>query len=231
MIATLHRMSLFVLLACLVGCGDDDGGETVDAGRDASTNDASPGEDATTEDATTEDAGGEDAGGEDAGDGEDAGNSDGGDADASADAGDTDGGDTDAAQALTAVATIAQAEGDGNISGTVTFTQVGDDVTVVYDIQNCPDGAHQTHIHGGTGCANRAAQGMHWDGQRGEGIPDIECADGTGSLTYTREGSVAANLRWTIGGSADTNVVGHPVVIHGATNTNARIGCGVIEMN
>ena len=213
-------VSMLVVSLALVGsgagCGDDDAMGTEDAGGGSS--DAG--------NASGTDGGGIDSGSatNDAGPGSDSGpvDQDGG-------AG-TDGGGQDAGSALpTAVAEIvATDETDSLIEGTVTFTQDGDDVTVVYEIRNCPDGSHETHIHGGTGCRNRGQQGMHWDGARGEGIPDLECTGGTGTLTYTRTAG-DRNTQWSIGGPAATDVVGHPVVIHGAVNAGDRIGCGVIE--
>ncbi len=70
---------------------------------------------------------------------------------------------------------------------------------------------------------------MHWGPTRGEGIPDITCAGGTGSLTYTRDAS-DAEIAWTIGDPASSNIVGQAVVIHGAEDNNDRIGCGVIAV-
>jgi Cu/Zn superoxide dismutase len=198
------------LVAALAGCGDDDGtGSGTDAGGDAARADSGP---------MTGDGGVADAGPRDTGTESDAGDV--------ADAG-TDGGPP----LPTAIATITEAEGDDDIMGTVTFVQSGADVTVTYTLTNCPEGTHPTHIHSGTGCGSRGEMGMHWDPPRGENIPDIECdASGSGTVTYTREGSMPA-LAWTIGDGAATDIVGLPVVIHGAEpDTDPRIGCGVITM-
>ena len=86
------------------------------------------------------------------------------------------------------------------------------------------------HIHEGTGCA-AADQGMHWDPPRGENIGvggdgQITClADMTGSLTYTRVGTNPKP--WTIGPPQASNIIGHPIIVHGMTATQ-RHGCGVI---
>jgi len=37
--------------------------------------------------------------------------------------------------------------------------------------------------------------------------------------------------RWTIGGDASTNVIGHPIVVHGAAGSTNREGCGAIQAN
>jgi hypothetical protein len=50
-----------------------------------------------------------------------------------------------------------------------------------------------------------------------------------GALTYTRVGT-AANAKWTIGDGSTTDVVGHPVIIHGVNDSNQRHACGVIML-
>jgi Cu/Zn superoxide dismutase len=211
--APMHKRASFLSVSAMlltslvvVGCGDDDGPPaTADAGR------------TTGDSGTIADAG---SGDDDSGTGD----VDGGEAS-------DDAGSTDAGEPLpTAVATIEATDesGDGAIAGTVTFTQRGDAVEVVYALTSCPDGAHPTHLHQGDGCDTRRAQGMHWDGVRGEGIPDIECAGGVGALTYTRTAD-DPDTAWSIGGDAATDILGHPVIIHGAADTEVRIGCGVIE--
>jgi Cu/Zn superoxide dismutase len=206
-IHTAHALFLSVALAGGFACGDDD----------ATPTDAGPsGDSGMMRDAAR------DSGGTDAGPGEDAGD---------VDAGPTDAG-TDAGPALpTAVADIAESEGGTGITGTVTFIQDGTDVTVMYEVTNCPEGEHPTHIHAGTGCGNRGEQGMHWDPPRGENIPNLVCdAAGNGTLVYTRDGTAAA-LAWTIGDGAASDIVGLPVVIHGEEpTTDPRIGCGVITL-
>jgi hypothetical protein len=128
------------------------------------------------------------------------------------------------------VATIAPLT-PGTIEGTVTFTEVPSGVKVTYSLTSCPEGQHPTHIHAGTGCG-ATEQGVHWGPTRGENIGpsggEISC-DSTmkGTLNYTRL-NTDPMTRWTIGGDSATDVVGHPVIIHGLTGT-AREGCGVIQ--
>ena len=89
------------------------------------------------------------------------------------------------------------------------------------------------HIHAGTGCADMAAQGAHWDPPRGEnigtGTGQITClANMTATLTYTRLGTDPKP--WTIGGPVASNVIGHPIIVHGVGDGNMmRHGCGVIQ--
>jgi Cu/Zn superoxide dismutase len=113
-------------------------------------------------------------------------------------------------------------------------------VQVTINLQNCPMGTHGIHIHAGTACTDATAQGMHWGGSgtatmpsQGEGIGSgtgqIDCNAQMvgGPLVYTRMNTDPA-LAWTIGGSASTNVIGHPIIVHGLVATN-REGCGVIQ--
>ena len=112
--------------------------------------------------------------------------------------------------------------GQGTITGMVIFVNVADGVQVTYALENCPTGIHPT-------------AGGHWDAPRGEGIggnSQIMCdAQMKGTLTYTRASTVAAT-RWTIGGPAASNVVGHTLMVHAVgANTQERSGCGPIVMN
>jgi Cu/Zn superoxide dismutase len=119
--------------------------------------------------------------------------------------------------------------GGGTVTGTATFSQQPAGVTVEIMLSNCPDGVHPVHIHEGTSCADAMMQGAHWNMTRGEGIPDITCAGGTGVSTYTRM-PTPAELAWSIGGDAATSVVNHAFVVHNNDEMKTRIGCGVIAM-
>jgi hypothetical protein len=118
----------------------------------------------------------------------------------------------------------------GTVTGTATFVQSGSDVTVTVALSNCVDGKmYPAHIHVGTSCADVAAQGDHWGPARGEGIPKIACSGTTGTATLTRTAAVA-DLAWSVGGDATTNVVGHAFVVHDpdVATSPPRIGCGLI---
>jgi Cu/Zn superoxide dismutase len=117
--------------------------------------------------------------------------------------------------------------GMGTVTGTVTFTQAGTDVTAVVSLSNCPDGPHGVHIHQGTSCADAMMQGDHWDMRRGEGIPDVMCSGGTGTSTVTR-GAADPTTAWSIGGNPTTDVLGHVFVVHDPGMPAPRIGCGQI---
>jgi Cu-Zn family superoxide dismutase len=216
-----HHFVLVSLSLCLAlaGCGEsspstrDSGTGPRDSGTaaadSAAPRDAAPG----TDSGPRPDAGG---GGSDSGAGGDSGGTGG-------DSGPGDGGPV----ARFARADIEEAEGDTGITGTATFAETASGMGLVLNLTSCPDGAHPWHIHEGTGCATREEQGMHWGPARGEGLPDVVCSGGTGSVVYTRDPSDPA-LAWTIGDGAESDVLGHPIVIHGATDGTERIGCGVI---
>jgi Cu/Zn superoxide dismutase len=135
-----------------------------------------------------------------------------------------------AAPAGSAVATIAGFMG-GTVTGSATFTKAtGTDVKVAVAIANCTAGkSYPVHIHEGTSCADAMAQGDHWGPARGEGIPSVMCMGTAGTSTLTRP-AIPANLAWTIGGDAMTNVVGHAFVVHDpdVATMPPRIACGVI---
>jgi Copper/zinc superoxide dismutase (SODC) len=165
-------------------------------------------------------------GGTDGGQGGSGGGQGGGTGDAR---GDTPAGETGAPRM--AVAQIMARMPGGTITGTATFVEVATGVQVTYMVSNCPPGEHPTHIHEGTACGTDGMEGMHWGPARGESIPNITCNAGmTGMLVYTRM-SNPGNLRWTIGDGTNSDIVGHPVVIHApAPNETARHGCGVIRL-
>lgn len=137
------------------------------------------------------------------------------------------GGSRDAPRAGTAIA-ILQPFGDGTVTGTATFLQNDKEVSVVVALNNCPDGAHGVHIHQGTICADVDAQGGHWDMTRGEGIPDVMCSEGRGTSMTMR--AMDDPRAWTIGGPAETNLVGHVFVVHDSTAPKTRVGCGPITV-
>ena len=94
-------------------------------------------------------------------------------------------------------------------------------------LSGCVDGkSYPIHIHQGDSCDSVSAQGGHWDPPRGEGVANLDCEGGMASLTYTRASSDPKP--WTIGDPAESNVVGHVVVVHDPDQSATRIACGKI---
>jgi hypothetical protein len=125
----------------------------------------------------------------------------------------------------TAVAMLMPTTGN-QLTGTGTFTQNGQNVTLVIQVTNCPAGGHASHIHLNKNCgSNGDDAGGHWVPQ-GEVIPEITCAaDGTGTATVTPTAGT-----WTIG-SGTGDVTTHALMVHVGNNASpgGRMACGLIN--
>jgi Cu/Zn superoxide dismutase len=125
---------------------------------------------------------------------------------------------------ITASADIAPIE-DNEITGKVTFTTEEADVSLHIELNDCPDGTYQVHIHEGAECTNF---GPHWDPPRGEGIPNVTCNDDLGESTYVRAGTDPKP--WSVDlGSDETDVNGHTFVVHDVSGT--ALACGEISVD
>ena len=145
-----------------------------------------------------------------------------------------------------ASAIIGSASGS-NLTGTAVFTQNGDTITLVIEIQNVSPGLHAVHIHEKGDCSSPDGKsaGGHWNptnvdhGKWGEGefhlgdIGNITVGeDGTGTIELT------TNL-WEMGTGSDLDIVGTGIIVHAdaddftsqpSGNAGARIGCGAVEL-
>lgn len=132
-----------------------------------------------------------------------------------------------AAADATAVASIIAVDGS-NIAGSATFTQVGNNVTLVIDLTDCPAGPHASHLHENKDCGGTAAAdaGGHWE-PNGIDLGNYTCASGIGHLEITR-----TTAMWTIGGDAATDVTTHAIMVHAAGDPNAgeKIACGLFTV-
>ena len=137
--------------------------------------------------------------------------------------------------------------GDSGVTGMAVFTQNGDQITLMAEIQGATPGLHAIHIHANGDCSapDGTSAGGHWNptdvahGKWGEGefhlgdIGNITVgADGTGSITLTTD-------LWEIGTGSDIDVVGKGMIVHAGADdftsqpsgaAGARIGCGVIVL-
>jgi Cu-Zn family superoxide dismutase len=149
-----------------------------------------------------------------------------------------------AAQAQTASATIAPTAGNAT-SGTVTFTQKGEKVTVEAKLSGLAPGAHGFHIHEKGDCSapDAMSAGGHFNPSgKPHGAPDASDhhagdmpmvqADASGNAALT------ADLAGVAVGSGAGDIVGKSVIVHKDAddyktqptgNSGARVGCGVIK--
>ncbi len=123
--------------------------------------------------------------------------------------------------------------GDGNVavgtfrrglSGTVTFTQTGTDVTAEVDITGgCPGGDVVLTIHDGYSCDNADTEGVPW-GERGE-IGTVTCNGSSATGTFMRAGS-DPNTNWTVADhNLDSDLTGHVLIGTPADDATNRIAC------
>lgn len=128
-----------------------------------------------------------------------------------------------------AVATISEIDGSG-ITGTATFTEIGEGVHVTIEIQNTTSGLHAMHLHTGS-CTDI---GPHWHPMGipagTPGIPVVQATrdtppigigeignisvgeDGTGILAFTTP-------VWSVGGDSNTDILGKLIMIHETGDT------------
>jgi len=151
-----------------------------------------------------------------------------------------------------ATATLESRSGS-TTTGTATFTEDGDKVTLTLEVSGATPGKHGAHIHekGDCSAADATSAGGHWnpttkphgaphdhaDGEHHESeihlgdLGNIEIGqDGKGTLTLSK-------ADWKIGDGSAADVVGKAVIIHGgeddltsqpAGNSGPRVACGVI---
>lgn len=139
------------------------------------------------------------------------------------------------------------AKSNSQVSGTVTFTETSEGVTMMADINGLKPGKHGIHIHENGDCSapDGKSAGGHWNptnqphgkwgseaGYHKGDIGNITAdADGHATMTFTTN-------EWCIGCSDETkNIVDKGMVIHGGEDdltsqpsgdAGARVACGVI---
>jgi Cu-Zn family superoxide dismutase len=145
-----------------------------------------------------------------------------------------------------ATAWINPTEGNSG-GGSAIFIREGERITVQLTLEQLPPGVHALHIHENGDCsaADGTSAGGHWNptgqdhGEWGKApfhlgdLGNVTIAeDGTGSLTLDTD-------LWTMGGGADTDVLGRAVILHAGPDdfttqptggAGARLGCGVIKV-
>jgi Cu/Zn superoxide dismutase len=121
-----------------------------------------------------------------------------------------------------------EATSTASMSGTATFTQGENGVTLVVALVNCPEGMHAAHLHETKSCGNDGnAAGGHWV-PNGEEVGEFMC-DGDGNATHT---VTQPTSTWTVGGPQSTDVTQFAFVVHesGEPSPGTRIACGVVDL-
>ncbi len=138
---------------------------------------------------------------------------------------------------------------ESNVMGTVTFTQTGEDVSMVANMTGLSEGTHAIHIHQTADCssADGTSAGGHWNptaqphGKWGDAagyhkgdIGNFEVgSDGVGTISMTTD-------LWCMGCGDDAkDIMGKAIIVHkGADDfisqpsgaAGARVSCaGIIE--
>jgi hypothetical protein len=114
------------------------------------------------------------------------------------------------------------------LSGTGRFAVTESGVDLAILLNGCPSTAElQLFIQEGTDCSADTLAGPHWNGAHGEGIPDVPCVgvsgQGRGAISRAND----EDAPWTIGGSSDSDVLGHALVAYDRDSGKA-VACGVI---
>ncbi len=145
-----------------------------------------------------------------------------------------------------AIAVLGSASGS-NLTGIATFTQNGDTITLIVEIQNVSPGLHAVHIHEKGDCSapDGTSAGGHWNptnvahGKWGEG--EFHLGD-IGNITVGEDGTGTIELTtdlWEMGTGSNLDIVGTGIIVHAdaddfisqpSGNAGARIGCGAIAL-
>jgi superoxide dismutase, Cu-Zn family len=146
------------------------------------------------------------------------------------------------AQEVTKAAAQLESKSGSQVTGTVTFTKVGDDVQVVADIQNLKPGKHGFHIHekGDCSAADAASAGAHFNPTQkhhgGPMTPDHHSGD-LGNLEADASGKAHLDWKGKLSLSGTDSIIGKSIVVHEkeddlktdpSGNSGARIACGAI---
>jgi Cu-Zn family superoxide dismutase len=146
------------------------------------------------------------------------------------------------AQEVTKAAAQLEPKSGSQVTGSVTFTKVGDEVQVVADVQNLKPGKHGIHIHEKGDCSapDAMSAGAHFN-------PTHQHHDGpTGTERHVGDfGNIEADasgkghLQWKgkLDLSGPNSIIGKSVIVHEkeddlktdpSGNSGARFACGPI---
>jgi len=145
----------------------------------------------------------------------------------------------------TATATLEPRSGS-NVSGNLTFTQVGDVVRITGEIKGHTKGAKGFHIHEKGDCSDDKAMstGGHFNphmSKHGGPYDPVKHAGDLGNITFNDDG--VTKINFTVGDISVSKdrpdgIIGRAVIVHAATddlktdptgNAGGRVACGVIK--
>ncbi len=146
------------------------------------------------------------------------------------------------AQEVTKAAAQLELKSGSKVTGTVTFTKVGDEIQVVADIQNLTPGKHGFHIHEKGDCSapDAASAGPHFNPtMKHHGGPDtVDHHSGDlGNITADASGKAHLDWKGKLSLTGKDSIIGKSVVVHEkeddlktdpSGNSGSRIACGAI---
>jgi Cu-Zn family superoxide dismutase len=148
------------------------------------------------------------------------------------------------AQDVTKAMAKLEPKSGSQVTGMVTFTQSGDEVQVLADIQNLKPGKHGFHIHEKGDCSapDAASAGGHFNPSHqhhgGPHTAERHLGD-LGNIEADASGKAHLDWKGKLQLSGANSIIGKSVVVHEkeddlktdpAGNSGARIACGVIEV-
>ncbi|HEX4629771.1 MAG TPA: superoxide dismutase family protein [Chthoniobacterales bacterium] len=136
-----------------------------------------------------------------------------------------------------------ESKSGSQVTGTVTFTKVGDDVQVVADITGLKPGKHGFHIHEKGDCSapDAASAGGHFNPMHKHhgGPMTAERHEGDlGNIETDASGKTHLDWKGKLNLSGADSIIGKSIVVHEkeddlktdpAGNAGARVACGAIE--
>ena len=147
------------------------------------------------------------------------------------------------AQEVTKAAAQLESKSNSKVTGTVTFTKVGDEVQVVADIQNLTPGKHGFHIHEKGDCSapDAASAGAHFNPshQHHGGPATLDRHEGDlGNITADASGKAHLDWKGKLSLAGKDSIIGKSDVLHEkeddlktdpSGNSGARVACGAIN--
>jgi superoxide dismutase, Cu-Zn family len=146
------------------------------------------------------------------------------------------------AQEVTKATAQLESKSGSQVTGTVTFTKVGDEVQVVADIQNLTPGKHGFHIHEKGDCSapDAASAGAHFNPtMKHHGGPNSldHHAGDLGNIEADASGKARLDWKGKLSLSGKDSIIGKSIVVHEkeddlktdpSGNSGARVACGPI---